>query len=257
MKSSHSRSFALVLALSAFVPSLLTSQTPPAQRPAARPRAAGAPTPGAAGPANAQAGPGARRGGPGARGGRGGRGAGHPAAMLLRARTQLELTDDQVKRLEALASAPAPKSNASDMMRARADLLDATQGDGNLAGARAALDKLSRLRNDQLLARIKAQQEVRAVLTPMQRTKVDNVRRLLRNRMGANRQGGIRQGGMRQGRQGGMRQKRGQMGPGMMPGMMPANPQGPQGPQAPQGRMPRMRRGGDTPDVAPPVPPAN
>ena len=163
--------------------------------------------------------------------------------MLLRARTQLELTDDQVKRLEALAAAPAPKSSASDMMRAKADLLDATQGDGNLAGARAALDKLSRLRNDQLLARIKAQQEVRAVLTPMQRTKVDNVRRQLRNRMGANRQRGMRQGGMRQGR--------GQMGPGMMPGMMPGNP------QAPQGRMPRMRRGGDMPNAAPPVPPAN
>ena len=163
--------------------------------------------------------------------------------MLLRARTQLELTDDQVKRLEALAAAPAPKSSASDMMRAKADLLDATQGDGNLAGARAALDKLSRLRNDQLLARIKAQQEVRAVLTPMQRAKVDNVRRQLRNRMGANRQRGMRQGGMRQGR--------GQMGPGMMPGMMPGNP------QAPQGRMPRMRRGGDMPNAAPPVPPAN
>ena len=246
MKSSHSRSFALVLALSAFVPSLLMSQTPPTQRPAPRPRAAAAPAP--AGPANAQVGPGARRGGPDARGARGGRGAAHPAAMLLRARTQLELTDDQVKRLEALAAAPAPKSSASDMMRAKADLLDATQGDGNLAGARAALDKLSRLRNDQLLARIKAQQEVRAVLTPMQRAKVDNVRRQLRNRMGANRQRGMRQGGMRQG---GMRQERGQMGPGMMPGMMPGNP------QAPQGRMPRMRRGGDMPNAAPPVPPAN
>ena len=193
--------------------------------------------------------------------------------MLLRARTQLELTDDQVKRLEALALLPTPKSNASDMMRAQADLLDATQGDGNLAGARAALDKLSRLRNDQLLARIKTQQEVRAVLTPNQRAKVDNVRRQLRNRVGANRQRGMRQGGMRQGgmrqggmrqrgmrqrgmRQRGMRQERGQMGPGMMPGMMPGTPQGPQGRQGPQGPMPRMRRGGGTPDSAPPVPPA-
>jgi LTXXQ motif family protein len=168
--------------------------------------------------------------------------------MLLRARTQLELTDEQVKRLEALAAAPAPKSNASDMMRAQADLLDATQGDGNLAGARAALDKLSRLRNDQLLARIKTQQEVRAVLTSAQRAKVDNVRRQLRSRAGAKRPRGMRQGGMRQG---GMRQGRGQMGPGMMPGMMPGNPQGPQGP------MPRVRRGGDTPNSAPPVPPAS
>jgi Spy/CpxP family protein refolding chaperone len=277
MRSSHSRSYALVLALSALVPSLLTSQTPPVQRPTPRPRAAVAPAPGAAGPANAQSGLGTRGGGPGKRGARGARGAGHPAAMLLRASTQLELTDDQVKRLEALASAPAPKSNASDMMRAQADLLDATQGDGNIAGARAALDKLSRLRNDQMLARIKTQQDVRAVLTPVQRTKVDNVRRQLRNRAGATRTRGMRQGGIGKGggRQGGMRQGRGQngpgrgqqggvrggrpmggqMGPGMMPGMMPGSPQGPQG--GPQGPMPRMRRGGDMPDSAPPVPPAN
>ncbi|MEN9592270.1 MAG: hypothetical protein RJA21_729 [Gemmatimonadota bacterium] len=173
--------------------------------------------------------------------------------MLLRARQQLALTEDQVKRLEALASAPAPKSNASDKMRAQADLLDATQGDGNMAGARAALDKLSRVRNDQLLARIKTQQDVRAVLTPVQRAKIDNRRQQLRNRAGANRQGGMRQGGKRQGgkRQGGKRQGPGPMGPGMMPGMMPGNPQGPLGP------MPRMRRGGGTPDVAPPVPPAH
>ena len=175
--------------------------------------------------------------------------------MLLRARQQLELTDEQVKRLEALASAPAPKSNASDRMRAQADLLDATHGDGNMAGARAALDKLSRMRNDQLLARIKTQQDVRAVLTPVQRAKIDNRRQQLRNRAGANRPRGMRQDGMRQDgkrqggkRQGGMRQGRGQMGPGMMPGMMPGNP---------QGQMPRMRRGGGTPDAAPPVPPAN
>lgn len=177
--------------------------------------------------------------------------------MLLRARTQLELTDEQVQRLEALAAAPAPKSNATDMMRAQADLLDATQGDANLAGARAALDKLSRLRNDQLLARIKSQQDVRAVLTTAQKTKVDNMRQQLRKRIGAKRQRGMRQGGTRQGGmtqdgmgQGGMRQRRGQMGPGMMPGMMPGNPQGP------QGSMPRMRRGGDMPDSAP-VPPGN
>ena len=143
--------------------------------------------------------------------------------MLLRARTQLELTDDQVTRLERLAAAPAPKSNATDMMRAQADLLDATQGDGNLAGARAALDKLSRLRNDQMLARIKSQQDVRAVLTPAQKITVDNMR-----------QGGMRHGGMRRG---GPRQGRGQMGPGMHQG------RGPMGPG--------MRRGGDSPDSAP------
>ncbi len=159
--------------------------------------------------------------------------------MLLRARTPLELTEDQVKRLEALQAAPASKSNATDRMRAQADLLDATQGDGSLAGARAALDKLSRLRNDQMLARIKTQQDVRAVLTPVQKTKVDNMRQQMRSRVGAKRQRGVRQGGspqrgLRQGRQG------------------QPNPQG-----GPQGPMPRMRRGGETTDAAPPVPPVN
>ena len=152
--------------------------------------------------------------------------------MLLRARTQLQLTDDQVKRLEALAAAPASKSYAADIKRAQADLLDATQGGGNPAGARAAREKLGRLRNDQALARIKTQQEVGAVLTPTQRTKAASMRPP-RDRVGAKRQGG-------------MRQQRGPMGPGMMPG----NPQGPQGPK------PRMGRGGGTPGSVPPVPPA-
>lgn len=172
MRNTHSRSFAIFFAMSAFVPSLFIVQAPPAQRPASRARAA-APAPDAAGPANAQFRPRTRVGGPGARGGRGGR---HPATMLLRARTPLELTDNQIKCLEARQAAPALQSNASDMMRARADLLDATQGDGNLAGARVALDKLSRLHNDQMLPRIKTQQDVRAVLTPARQSKVDNVR---------------------------------------------------------------------------------
>ena len=208
MRIIPTRSLSLALTACTLVPSLLLAQTPPvqppmqprmqppAQRPLPRPLAPN--------------GPEARGVGRGGRGpeARGGEGRLHPAAMLLRARTQLGLTAEQVTRLEVLAAAPAPKSNASDMMRARADLLDATQGDGNLAGARAALDKLSRLRNDQLLAWIKTQQEVRAVLTPTQRAKVDNMRRQLRNRLGASRQGGMRPsgmplGGMRRGGRGG------------------------------------------------------
>ena len=198
-------SFTFAVALSAFLPSMLVSQTPPTQRPA-RERAATAAAPaGVSAPPTVQSTRGRLMRGTGGSGGRRG---GHPAAALLRARTQLELTDDQVKRLGELAASSAFKSNRTDMMRAQADLLDATQGDGNYAGARAALDKLSRLRNDQMLARIKSQQDVRAVLTPVQKTKVDNMRQQMRNRLGASRQGGTRHGGMRQGgmRQGGMRQ---------------------------------------------------
>lgn len=241
MRNIRSRSVALSIAFSALVPSLMFAQTRPAPRPRAAEQA-----PNAAGPAGAPSGPGERARGPGARDGRGG---GHPAALLLRARTQLGLTDDQITRLEALQSAPAPKSNATDMMRARADLLDATQGDGNLAGARAALDKLSRLRNDQMIARIKAQQDARAVLTPAQKTKMDKMRQQLRNRVGAARQRGMRKGG-----RGGKGFRGGPpMGAPMGPGMMPGNRS--MGPQGGQGAMPRMRRGGGIPDMAPPAPP--
>lgn len=199
MRSTSTRSFAFALALSAFGPSLLVSQTPPAQR-SSRPRAAAAPAPdGASGSMNAQSRLGNRLPGPGARDGRSGS---HPASQLLRARTQLDLTDDQVKRLEALQAAPAPKSNATDMMRAQADLLDATQGDGNLSGARTALDRLSRLRNDQLLARIKTRQDVRAVLTSAQKTTVDNMRQQRRHGVGADRQRDL-QGPMPRFRRGG------------------------------------------------------
>lgn len=266
MRSIISRSIALTLAVSALVPAVLSSQT----RPAPRPRAATAPAP-AAGRTMPQPDRGDRQQGPGAQGRAPRGGGGHPAALLLRARQALELTDEQVTRLEALQAAPQPKSSAPDLMRARADLMEAMQGDGNLAGARAALDKMSRARNEALVARLKVRQDVRSVLTPAQKTKVDNMRRALRGRMGAARagrmgkggmrQGGMRQGGMRQGgmRQGGMRQgggrggmrRGGRMGPDMMPGVMPGMmPGGPQG-----GAMPRMRRG-DEPGQ-PPVPPGN
>lgn len=143
---------------------------------------------------------------PDARGpeGRGPRGAqrrpgrGNPAAMLLGLRAQLGLSDEQVKRLEALRDAPLPKPNTAEMLRSRADLLEATQGDGNLTAARAALDKMSRLRTEQALAGLKARQDARAVLTPAQKTKLDGmrqqmagrVRKALRNRALRGRAGG-------------------------------------------------------------------
>jgi hypothetical protein len=163
-------------------------------------------------------------------------------------RQQLELTDDQVKRLEALASAAPTRASEADLMRARADLLDARKGDGNLAGVRAALDKMAKLRNDEVIARMKAGQDARAVLTAAQKAKVDNFRGAVRSRAMAGRGGRDRRGGtaMRGRGQGfgpggargfapgrgpaGMRQ-RGMMGPGMGPGMGQGfGPQGPMGP---------------------------
>jgi hypothetical protein len=102
--------------------------------------------------------------------------------MLLGLRAQLSLTDDQVKRLEALRDAAPPKPNTADMLRARADLMEATQGDGNLTAARAALDKMSRLRTEQMLTGLKARQDARAVLTSAQKTKLDGMRQQLASR---------------------------------------------------------------------------
>ena len=200
MRIIPTRSLSLALTACTLVPSLLLAQTPPvqppmqprmqppAQRPLPRPLAPNGPE------ARGGRGPDAR--GPGARRGEGRL---HPAAMLLRARTQLALTAEQVTRLEAMQSAPRPRVNRAELMRARASLLDATQGDGNLTEARAALDKLSRVRHEPLLAMMKMRQEVRAVLTPAQQRMVDNMNQRRSNEMRAARRRGMGTGGMRPG----------------------------------------------------------
>jgi Spy/CpxP family protein refolding chaperone len=107
---------------------------------------------------------------------------GNPATMMLRMRSELQLTEDQVKALEALQAAPAPRANEAEVLRARADLLEATQGDGNLSKARAALARLSGLRNERMIAGLKQRQEARAVLTAEQKTRLDNWRGQRRGR---------------------------------------------------------------------------
>lgn len=176
----------------------------------------------------------------------GGPGAGGPAAQLLRMREQLQLTEDQVKRLEALQNAPAPTPNASAMLRAQADLMDAMRGDGNIEAARAALTKASQVRNDRVLAQLKQRQEARAVLTAQQKQMVDNA--MARRGQGMRQQGMRQQGmrGMRGGQPFGGRGPQGvgpgrQLGPGFGPGMGPGQGR----PPVPQGPLPRQRRGDD------------
>jgi Spy/CpxP family protein refolding chaperone len=170
---------------------------------------------------------------------------GNPAAMVLRLRSELQLTDEQVRKLEALQDAPAPAANGADLLRARADLLEATQGDGNLAKARAALDRMSAQRNERMIAGLKQRQEVRAVLTSTQKTRLDNFRRQLRGRAGARGQRGPRMGGKGIGRGQG-RGMGGQFGPGGRPGM-----------RGGMRGMPGMRGGmGPGAPVPPSVPPA-
>jgi Spy/CpxP family protein refolding chaperone len=130
-----------------------------------------------------------------------------PAALFLRQRDRLQLTDEQVRRLEALANAPRPRGNAADLLRARADLMDAMQGDGNLTAAKAAMDRMASLRTAQALDGMKRLQEARAVLTPAQRAQVEQARRGLRGERMQRGRGG-RGPGMGRG-----------MGPGMGPGM--------------------------------------
>lgn len=120
------------------------------------------------------------------------RGGGSPAEALLRQRASLELTTEQVTTLEALAQSHRASRTASpgQALRLRADLMDAMAGDGNLQAARAALDKLSTAQNERLLAGMRAQQEVRAVLTPAQRVKAEAAR-------GAHRRVAMQSGGRR------------------------------------------------------------
>ena len=119
---------------------------------------------------------------PGARGMERGGGA---ADRMIRMRQQLDLTDDQVKRLEAMRGASAPAMNPSERLRARADLMDATRGDINMEKARAAFDRMAKARTDGQLGRLKLQQDARNVLTAPQRAKVDAMRGQKAARMGA------------------------------------------------------------------------
>ncbi len=101
-----------------------------------------------------------------------------PAAHLIAMRQQFNLTDDQVKKLEAMKAAQqsALEPPRSAMLRAEADLMDAQKGDGDLAAARKAMEKMSQLHIDHMLAMMKAHQDVRAVLTADQKAKFDAMR---------------------------------------------------------------------------------
>ncbi|MFN8875723.1 MAG: Spy/CpxP family protein refolding chaperone [Gemmatimonadota bacterium] len=136
-----------------------------------------------------------------------------PAAALLAARGPLGLTAEQVTRLEALAAsqARAMPGNPGDMLRARADLLDAMKGEGDAAMLRKAMERMHQLRMDRALATLKARQEARTILTADQRAKADAFRANRRMR------GGMR-GGMRDGMRDGMRGSGRALGPGRGPG---------------------------------------
>lgn len=109
---------------------------------------------------------------------------GSPATRLLRLRSSLNLTDEQVQRLENLQKAGSPSLNRAEMLRAQADLLEATRGEVNLAAARKAMDRMSAVRNDQAIAALKARQDARAVLTADQKARYDNMNMNMRQTAG-------------------------------------------------------------------------
>ena len=116
-----------------------------------------------------------------------------PARAVLALRRQLALTDDQVKKLEALASAQGTslRPDRAAQLRARADFIDAQQKD-NLDAERAALDKMARLRTDAVMARLTARKNVKDVLTPDQREKLQaRFARGIARRRGAQRRGRV------------------------------------------------------------------
>ncbi len=169
-------------------------------------------------------------------------GARNPAERLLAFREQLALTDDQVKRLQALGTSQteALRPNRPAMLRAQADLAEAMQKE-NLDAAHTAMTRLATLRTDAAFARLKADKDARDVLTTEQKSKLQQfgaMRRMqMRNRM---------RGGM--GGQGGMMGPRMRMRPGMGPmgamgpGMGPmGGPMGPMNGQRMPNRPPQAR----------------
>ena len=101
-----------------------------------------------------------------------------PAGRVLAAKEELSLTDDQVKRLEALRTSQreALRPPTPARLRAMADLAEAREKD-NIDGERSALEKLARLRVDEQVAYLRAAKEARDVLTPDQREKVGGMLR--------------------------------------------------------------------------------
>ncbi|MCU0647107.1 MAG: Spy/CpxP family protein refolding chaperone [Gemmatimonadaceae bacterium] len=194
--------------------------------------------------------------------------AGAPTARM---QEWLGLTDAQMKQLDALRAADAARpSREPDMLRAQADLMQAMQGEGDLAAARRAMERMNALRTDAAIQRLEARQRFRAVLTAEQRTKLDAMRggRGMRGRtgmMGDGRRGRAR-GWMGARGAGAPRMMRGdnRMGPPM--GMMMGPPMGPMmrepmgpmmdGPMGPMMAPPpaAMRRGrGAPPSGMPPL----
>jgi hypothetical protein len=95
-------------------------------------------------------------------------------ALLICHRRMLKLSDDQVRRLEAVAEGErkAVAKTAAERLRAAADLVDAINNGINLDQARAALNRLGQLRTEAVIAHLWAWKESQKILTSGQKEKI-------------------------------------------------------------------------------------
>lgn len=103
-----------------------------------------------------------------------------PLTLALQHRDQLGLSAEQVQRLEALRSEFQKETirRSADLQVAELELGELLRQDPvDLAKAEAALRKLEGLRTELRLARLKAIEQGKAVLTPEQRQKLDTLTR--------------------------------------------------------------------------------
>lgn len=96
---------------------------------------------------------------------------GHDGPGMRARLAELNLSDDQRTKLEALHEAHARKAvqRRADMQLARLDLHKLMREDRpNVASVNAQIDKMARLHADDMKARFEMQMQVRALLTPEQ-----------------------------------------------------------------------------------------
>lgn len=95
-------------------------------------------------------------------------------ALLICHRKMLKLSDDQVRRLEAVMAGEqkAVAKTSGDRLRAAADLVDAINNNINLDQARAAMNRLGQLRTEAVIAHLWAWKESQKILTSEQKEKI-------------------------------------------------------------------------------------
>lgn len=119
-----------------------------------------------------------RRGGPGMHGGPGQHGPG--PGMLLNLSDELELTDDQVDRLESLQTQFGKEmvDKRAAVQKARIELRSLMRDKAATSQVDAAIDKVTQLRAENMKARYRHREQVESVLTDEQLDQLKNMRQM-------------------------------------------------------------------------------